>query len=142
MAFEMNFGRHSRHVQFGGFDSNQGKIIILGENWTGAAFKWSFSTVTNAEAGTAATGFTLNAAAAGAQGVSVAWDAAYVHPRSGQIVGASIITPQIDKATLEALTFTGTADLVLNHEFLAAPTGKPRREVCNGTLPVKQGIAS
>lgn len=139
MSFERNYYHRSRHTPFGG-STGEGQIIMLGQNWTGAAFVWSFSTTPNAPAGSAATGFTLNAATAGSQGVSVTYDANYVHPKTGAVVGASIITPQIDETTLEALTFTGTADLVLYHDLLVTPSGQPQRCLLNGTLTIAQGI--
>ena len=56
------------------------------------------------------------------------------------MVGASIITPQIDEATLEALTYTGAADLVLYHDLLVTPSGLPQRAELYGTFTITQGI--
>lgn len=134
MAGERNWVHRSKHVPWGG-GTGAGEIYKLGADWSGAAFVWAFSTTKNGSPA-----FTLNAAAAGVQGVSATYDASYIHPSSGEVVGATRIVPQIDEATLEALTYNGTNDLVLYYDLLVTPTGEPQRVIAYGTLTIRQGI--
>lgn len=139
MAAERNWKHPSRHTPFGA-GTGQGKIIKVGADWSGAAFVWAFATTTNGTPSGGTTGFTINAAAAGIQGVSAVYDPNYVHPKTGMVVGATLITPQIDEATLEGLTYTGTADLVLYYDLNVTPTGQPQRTLAYGTLSIRQAI--
>lgn len=138
MAFERNAVHRSRHTPWGGA-TGAGDIVILGVNWSAAAFVWAFCKTIG---GTPSTpnGFSLANAASGSEGVSATYDAAYVHPETGEVVGATRITPQVNEATLEGLTYTGTDPLVLYHDLLVTPSGQPQRPVAYGTLTIHQGI--
>lgn len=133
MAFELNITAF-KHVPWGG-NTGLADIVVLGKNWSGATFNWGFGAPAS---GT--TGFRLSTVAAGSQGVSATYDAAYLHPESGAIVGATIIRPQVDEVTLEGLTFTGSADLDLPHTFYIDPTDEIERVYCYGTFTIKQGV--
>lgn len=134
MAGERNWKHPTKHAPWGG-GTGAGDIYKLGANWSGAAFVWAFSLTPNGAAV-----ITLNAAAAGVQGVSATYDAGYVHPVSGEVIGATRIVPHITEATLEALTYTGTNDLPLYYDLLVTPTGEPQRVIAYGTLTIRQGI--
>lgn len=119
-----------------GGSTNDVQIIILGEDWSAHTFSWKFAT---AEGGSAV--ITLANAGAGSEGISKTYDADYEHPTSGAVVGATIIVPQIDEATLEALTFSGAAPLELFHQLYVTPSGGAQFVERFGTLTVRQGIS-
>jgi hypothetical protein len=134
MAFEFN-PTAFKHVPWGG-GSGLADIVVLGKDWSGATFLWQFGAATDL-----LIDISLANASAGSQGVSATYDAGYVHPETGAVVGATTIRPQIDEATLEALTYSGVADLELAHTFYITPSGEPERVYCYGTMTIKQGVA-
>lgn len=138
MAFELPIEHFSKHVPWGGA-SGDADIIEMGVNLTGAAFAMNFAT---ANGGTPIAGIALTTATAGSQGVSVTYDADYVHPETGEVIGASTIRPQIDEASLEALTWGAdpSAPLVLRYDLLVTPSGTPQEVYCYGTFTLHPGI--
>jgi hypothetical protein len=54
-------------------------------------------------------------------------------------VGASTVVPQIDEATLEALTYSGTSPLVLFHMLYITPSGGAQSAERYGNLTIRQG---
>lgn len=132
MAFKKNYVAWASAVWGGA--SGDVFIDVLGQDLSGAAFAWAFSPSNGAAAL-----FTLAVAAAGSQGISRTYDPDMVDPISGAVVGGTRIVPQIDEATLEGLTFSGSADLVLIHTLYETPSGGSKRVRCHGTLTVKQG---
>jgi len=138
MAFELPIIHESKHVPWGGATGNA-DFIELGVNLTGAAFAMNFALTAG---GTPIAGMALSAATAGTQGVSVTWDPDYIHPETLEVVGASIIRPQIDEATLEALTWGSDVDapLRLYYNLLVTPTGSPQEVYCFGTFTIYPGI--
>lgn len=137
MTFDLSYSHPSRRVPFGGAIGNADIVYCL-TNWSGAEFVMAFAA---AEGATPV--ITLTNAAAGAQGISATYDAAYVDPRTGATIGATIIRPQIDEATLEGLTYPSdpSSPLVLYYDLLVTPTGEPQRVVCKGTLSIYQGVS-
>lgn len=127
-----------RRAPFGGAPGDQDWVII-GENLAGAAFKLQLR-YTPGDTGTALV--TLAGAAAGAQGVSVAWDAGYIDPETGLAAGASTIRPQIDRATLEALaTATDpTQPLLLAYDLHVTPAGGVEQLRFYGNFTVNPGV--
>lgn len=134
MAFELDITAF-RRVPWGGATA-LADIIVLGKNWSAATFLWRFGAPADL-----LMDISLGNASAGSQGVSATYDATYVHPDSGAVVGATTIRPQIDEATLEALTYSGVADLEVAHTFYITPSGEPERVYCYGTMTIKQGVA-
>jgi hypothetical protein len=133
VAYELTIEHPSRHVPWGGA-SGYADLIVLGENLSAATFVWAFA---DTDGGTPV--ITLSNASAGSQGVSATWDASYIHPESGEVVGATVIRPQIDEATFEALSgWTGTKTLY--HDLLITPSGLPQFVECYGTMTVRMGI--
>lgn len=125
-----------RHAPWGG-NTNEVYLDIGGEDWSGANFSWIFA---NAPGGTAL--ISLGIAGAGLQGISRTYDPTAIHPKSGQVVGATRMLPQIDEATLEGLADDPggpSADISLYHTLYATPLGKSKRVLLFGTLTVKQG---
>ena len=134
-AFPWDFTHDTKHTPWGG-DTGFGDIIVLGKNWSAATFVWTFA----ATLGGAAV-ITLVNAAAGTQGVSATYDAAYVHPQTGQVVGATTIRPLITEATIEALTWPAVpASLVLIHDLLVTPSGAMQLAYAKGTMTITAGV--
>lgn len=138
MAAERNWIHRTKHAPWGA-GTGAGQVVILGQDLTGAAFVWAFATTANGTP-SGSTGFTLTNAAPTVQGVSATYDAAYVDPETGAVVGATIINPHISEETLEALTFTGTGPLTLYQDLLVTPSGLVQRPVVFGTLTIYQGV--
>lgn len=138
MAFELNIEHPSKHVPWAGASGN-GDIVRLGVDWSGASFKMTFAP---SKGGTPISAMTLVGASAASQGISAAYDAAYVHPTTGAVVGATTIRPQIDEATMEALTWPAdvTAPLVLYYDLLVTPSGQPQQVFCFGTFTIQPGV--
>lgn len=137
MAFELNLEHRSKHVPFGGAYGDQ-DIIVIGQDWSAATFLWAFG----ANDGVASPDISLANASAGSQGVSATYDADYVHPITGAVVGATTIRPQIDEATFEALTGwpTAPAARTFYHNLLITPSGGAQLIYCYGTMTVYQGV--
>lgn len=136
MAFELDFTIRTRHAMWGG-DTSEGDIVIMGVDWSAAAFVMAFATGPGVAAA-----FTLNNASAGSQGISKTYDAGYVDPETGAVVGATIIRPQIDEATLEAITpWTPAGDPKnYSYDLLVTPSGAGQRIVCFGVATIYPGV--
>lgn len=133
--FTQDYLHPSRHVPWGG-EAELVSIVVIGQNWTGAAFVWTFA----ATQGGAAV-ITLTSQAPLIEGVSASYDAGYVHPETGQIIGATTIVPLILEATLEALVWADP--LVAKsfaHDLLVTPLGRFQRSYCKGTLTIEPGV--
>jgi hypothetical protein len=134
MAFDLPITAF-RHAPWGG-SSGLADLIRLVDDWHDAAFLWVI-----ADSAGGASQITLTSVGAGSQGVSATYDDGYIHPTTRAIVGATTIRPQIDEATLEALTdpVPASADIVLYHTLYVTPTGGIKRVECYGSFTVKQG---
>lgn len=88
-----------RRVPFGGAGGDR-DIVLLGLDWSAATYAMQ---IRAAPGDTGTPLVSLVNAAAGSQGISATYDAAYIHPVTGATVGATTIRPQIDKATMAAL---------------------------------------
>ncbi|PTR08671.1 MULTISPECIES: hypothetical protein [unclassified Novosphingobium] len=138
MAFELNIFHPSKRVPWGGASANA-DLVLVGTDWSAAAFSMSFAAT---QGGTAIADIQLANAAAGSQGISASYDASYVHPETGAVVGATTIRPQIDEASLEALVWGSdpTANLVLHYDLLVTPVGGVQQVFCYGTFTIQPGI--
>lgn len=135
MAFTFPIVHNSKHTPWGGA-SGDADMVVLGLDWSGAAFKFSIAP----QVGSVAL-ITLTNAAAGSQGISATYDASYVDDRTGLVVGATIIRPQIDEATFEALTWGPTDEpLVLAHDMLVTPSGEPQFVWFDGAFTIYPGV--
>jgi hypothetical protein len=134
MAFELPITAF-RHAPWGGATA-LADLVRLVDDWDDATFQWLFSPTPGAQAL-----ITLGNAGAGTQGVSAAYVPDYVHPTSGAIVGATIITPLIDQTTLEGLPnpTPTSADIVLYHTLYVTPAEGTKRVLCFGDFIIKQG---
>jgi hypothetical protein len=136
MAFSFNISHHSRHTPWGGADGSA-DIVMLGVDWSAAAFQMALAYTLG---GTPA--ITLPNASAGSQGVSATYDATYVDPDTGATVGATIIRPQINEVTFEALTWPAdtTQPLVMAFDFLVTPSGEPQFVWFYGNMTIHPGV--
>jgi predicted nicotinamide N-methyase len=135
-AFNYPIYHYSRHVQWGGAVGDA-DIILFGPDYSGATF-----VLTLASAPGAAAVATLNNAAAGTQGVSATFEDPFTHPTTGEVGSATIIRPQLDEATMEALTWGAdpAAPLELYYDLLMTPAGAPQRAICFGSFTLYPGI--
>lgn len=137
-AFEDNIEIRSRHVTWGGA-SGEEDWVLYGYDWSGAA--WVL-TAHNKEGDTGTPPILLVNAAAGAEGIHATYDAAAVDP-TGVVTGATTIRPQINEATLEAISWgTTPADqpLVLHFDTLVTPVGLPQQTFNWGTITLLPGV--
>lgn len=137
-AFNYDISHYSRHVPWGGAVGDA-DFIIFGPDYSGAAFALSLA----AKPGSAAIK-TIGNAAAGSEGISATFEAAFVHPVSGEQGSATIVRPQIDEVSLEGLAWGATdpaEPLVLAYDLLMTPFGAPQRAICFGTFTLYPGIA-
>lgn len=134
---EEDIKHFSRHVPFGGASGLE-DWVELGIDWSDASFAMVIADV---EGGTAK--ITLSDATAGVQGLSATYDAGYVHPVSGAVVGATIIRPQIDETTFEGLEDWADppVPLVWFYDLLVTPDGEPQRGYARGSFTINPGAA-
>lgn len=138
MAFEHDIFIPTTHAPFGGVTGDF-DFIKVGVNWSAAAFAMKIATAPDVAALV-----TLANAAAGSQGFSATYDAAYVHPETGAVVGATTIRGQIDEATLEAISWGATpvtTDLPLVYDLLVTPSGEPQRAWAYGAVTIRKGVS-
>jgi len=134
-----NIVHSSKHVQFGGASGLQ-DWVELGVDWSAATF-----VMTLAEVQGGAAVVTLNNASAGTQGISASYDASYDYTDENgdaQTSTATVIRPQIDEATFEALSgFPAAPDpYELVYQLLVTPTGEPQRVIYEGTFTINHGV--
>lgn len=135
MAFTFSITHHSRRTPWGGA-SGDADIVALGQDLSAAAFVMTFAP----QVGSAGV-ITLTNQTAGTQGISATYDAGYVHPNTGATVGATIVRPQIDEATFEALTWGATNEpLVLAYDMLVTPSGGVQYVWFKGEFTIYPGV--
>lgn len=119
--------------------TGEGDLVLLGVDYSAAAFlmqiRWR-----EGDAGTAI--LTLANASAGIQGISATYDAGYLHPDTGAVMGATIIRRQIDEAAMEAIALASPANVTLNlkHDMHATPVGLPKSVIVYGDFFIKPGV--
>lgn len=126
-----------RRTPFGGAIGD-GDFVEEGIDWSGATFRMELRD----EPGNTATALvTLTNAAAGSQGISASYNAAW-EDDAGNVVGATTIRVQIDEATLEALALASdpAQDRVLHYDLHVTPSGQPKRVAWYGTFTLKPGV--
>jgi hypothetical protein len=129
----------TKHAMAGGATGDL-DILRLGRDWSGAAF---VLTLRPAEGGTGSALVTLTNQSAGTQGISATYDAGETDPDTGLVVGGTTIVPQIDEATMEALSWGSTPTdepLVLSYDLLVTPSGEPQRQVLFGSFTIYPGV--
>jgi hypothetical protein len=130
-----------RHAPFGGATGDS-DIELMGIDWSGASFAME---VRPEPGGSGGALVDLSTAAAGSQGISAIWDAAYVHPDTGLVVGATVIRIQIDETTLEAVDW-GANDpsepLDLVYDLTVTPLGLPKFVFLFGKFRLYPGVTA
>ncbi|HWU03180.1 MAG TPA: hypothetical protein VN222_10610 [Novosphingobium sp.] len=127
-----------RHVPWGGASGDQ-DIVILGLNWSTAT---CLMQVRDAAGDTGTPLVSLTNALAGAEGISLAYDAGYIHPTTGAVVGATSIRPQINQNTLEAIPLPSEASdpLSLAWDLQLTVGGLPKLLFAYGQFTLFPGV--
>ncbi len=135
MAAELNLPAFKR-VPF--LEPDGCTVAIVGPNYTGAAFAMH---IRNRSGDTGVPLISLVNAAAGVQGISVTYDAAYIYNDAGDTAPASKILIQVDEATLEALSLNNPTDkpVILAYDLHVTPTGQPKRVEFFGQFIINPG---
>jgi hypothetical protein len=116
-------------------------IVMVGPNWSSAAFLLH---IRNNPGDTGTPLVDLSNAAAGLQGISATYNAAYSYEYEGvaTISPATIITVQIDEANIEALSL-GTPydkDLALHYDLHVTPSGGIKKREIYGLFIISPGV--
>ena len=137
MAQELDIVIRSKRVQWGGA-SGEADIVWLRQDLSGATWKMEIRALPG-DTGTALA--TLNSAVVGSEGISATWDAGYVHPETGAVVGATTIRPQINLATMQALaTSTPRDDPVEAHYDIHMTLSGVKRLFAFGAFTYYPGV--
>lgn len=127
-----------KRVPWGGIRGD-GDIVVLGVDWSAGTFKMEV----RAEPGDSGTPLvTLANAAAGAQGISASYDAGYMHPTTKAAVGATIIRPQINETTIEALALAAdpARAVAAHYDIHATISGMGKFVLAYGAFSIKPGV--
>lgn len=130
-----------KHVPWGGALGDQ-DIVLMGLDWSAATFTMQ---VRAAAGNTGMPYVTLANAAAGAEGISATYDAAYVHPTTGVTVGGTRIRRQINQATLEAIPLNPVdpaLPLVLAYDMHVTLAGLPALQFVFGAFTLNPGVTA
>lgn len=128
-----------RRVPWGGAGGDA-DIVLLGLDWSAATFAMQ---IRAAPGDTGTPLVSLTNASAGSQGISATYDAGYLHPITGDAVGASIIRPQIDEATMEGLPVNAddpSQPVVLWWDMHVTPSLIPKLLFSCGKFTVNPGV--
>lgn len=127
-----------KRAPWGGING-EADIIILGLDWSAGAYAME---VRIDPGNTAGALISLGMASAGAQGISATYDSGYLHPKTGAVVGATIIRPQINETTMEGLTYgpDPSEPLDLHYDIHATITGRGKFVLMFGKFTILPGV--
>lgn len=127
-----------KRVPWGGV-SGEADMVVLGADWSAGTFAMQLR---NEPGDTGTALVSLTNASPGAQGTSASYDAGYLHPETGVVVGATIIRPQINETTIEALALDSdpAKPLVLHYDIHATISGIGKFVLMAGTFTIKPGV--
>ena len=134
-----------RHVPFGGALGDQ-DIVVLGQDWHTATFAMQ---VRPTPGDTSTPLVSLTNASAGSEGISATYDSGYLYPDGGPdaslvgtVVGATIIRPQINKATLEAIPTAAdpSQPQALAYDLHITRSGLPVAQFMQGAFTLNPGV--
>lgn len=114
-------------------------IVLLGVNYSAAAFAME---IRNEPGDQGAALVTLGTTAAPAQGISCAYNAGFVDPETGVVVGASLIRIRINEATLEGLPYDSdpAEPRTYYYDLHVTPSGGKKYVFCAGSFVVQPGV--
>lgn len=137
MAIELNIAVRSKRVPWGGA-SGEADIDWMREDISAATFKME---VRSEPDGAGDLLVTLNSASAGSEGISATYDAGYVHPTTEEVVGATIIRPQINETTMEGLDTASPPDTPVTAYYdIHATISGVKRLLLYGTFTYYPGV--
>ncbi|MBK61645.1 MAG: hypothetical protein CL575_01635 [Altererythrobacter sp.] len=127
-----------KRVPWGGANG-EADIVVLGLDWSAGTYLME---VRPEPGNTSAALLSIANASAGAQGVSVSYEAGYLHPKTGAVVGATIIRPQINETSLESLSYgADPADPVtLFYDIHATVSGRGKFVLMAGKFIIQPGV--
>jgi len=78
----------------------------------------------------------------GSEGLSLTYDPDYEDPRTGEVVGATILGIKIAEATMEGLPYSGdrSVPLQLHYDIQVTPSGGTKFVFCEGTFTINPGV--
>jgi hypothetical protein len=114
-------------------------IALEGPNYSGATFRMELRQ-NPGDTGTALV--TLTNAAAGSQGISATYNAAYVDPETTQTFAATVIVIQIDETTMEGLASAtpSSSAVELHYDIHVTPSGGVKFLLCGGAFTYYPGV--
>ena len=114
-------------------------FIVIGQNWASASFQMH---VRLSPGDTSSPLISLGNAAAGSQGISATYDAAYPMPDGSGNVAATIIRARIDEATIEGFALASPSYQVvqLYYDILVTPVGADKIVLCGGVFSIEPGV--
>lgn len=129
-----------RNVPWGGAGGGE-EFVFLGENLAGADYQLQIRTAPGNRTGAALVDLATTANPA-IDGLTWAWDAGYLDPQTGAVVGATIITPLILDTTLEGLPWPTERDkpIELAYDFLVTRVGGIQRIEACGKFILYPGV--
>lgn len=113
-------------------------IAFLGPDWTGAPMSMH---IRYQKGDTGVPLIALANAPPGSQGLSVAYNAAYVYNDLGAVAPASSIFMRIDETTIEAISLANptNANLLMFYDIHVTPVGFDKILVAYGTFTIDPG---
>lgn len=133
MAVELNIVVRSKRVPW--IDD----LPVEGPDYSAATFKMEIRQ-NPGDSGTALV--TLNNAAAGSEGISATYDAAYVDPETSETFAATILLFQINETTMEGLPAASPTDATVNlhYDVHVTPSGGTKFLLCHGKFTYDPGV--
>lgn len=127
-----------RHVPYGGATGDF-QFVELGVDWSDCAAQLQIRGLPG-DTGTPLASLAI--APAGSEGISAVYDAGYLHPVTGAVVGATLITIQISQTTLEAIPAPAdvTQPQALAWDMHLTPPSLPKMQYAFGTFTLNPGV--
>lgn len=127
-----------KRVPWGGING-EADIPVLGVDWSAGTFVMQ---IRNEPGDTGDPLVSLENASAGAEGISASYVEEYAVPDSDQVVPATIIRPQVNETTLEALSLGADTSkpVVLHYDIHATVSGLGKFVLMAGTFTISPGV--
>ncbi|MXP42997.1 hypothetical protein [Allopontixanthobacter sediminis] len=84
----------------------------------------------------------LGASSSGSEGIAITYEAGYLDPDTGDVVGASIVRIIINETTLEGLAYGAdpSQSVTLYYDLHLAPSGGKKFILCAGAFIIMPGV--